>query len=580
MVNKVAVIAIVAILAVPILLGYGLSLQPTTHTEYKTDENPVIVSQLLQNGTTNSYVPSDIYKLNTTFANKTAYSPQYELEYTPITAIYESTSTNESSLKITHTQPASVPASHVLSNYNHYYSQFDYTYVAGTTYINAIVYHDVNGTSTQLIIYSLHSIFYNYSDDTMYYSFYQGGNGQISTAKVTKCTSIYYFQTGNNSDFSMNFWLNNKDGSNDQYVDLSAGFHFEGIGYNQYMIIMPNETREAVVTIDLDSVTDPNLTFNISVPLIGTYHFTKTTTGGKVSWTISKNSDGTSQNLYYDSSISHNTYQLRLVVQKIKSTVENGFHYTYYNNLARLSYVGEWPQLIGVANAYRTYNLDTYNNGYMTDSDPTRANLSLNIIQVTYPYPGTVPAKSPTLRMDYALYHAYDIPAIVNNTYNPADLKTNPSTLIKNPTYYGESIDFAGNNYPVDSNGNITLGTHKVSVNGLKLESVPVAGGYENKINGNTISTTAQPSAITFNGDWNATITTDSMSINTWESTEWLAGEFAWDGMDQNFLIVGMITSLAVFIGLGIYARKSNSRGVIPLMIVCGGAAMLFFVLL
>jgi hypothetical protein len=45
--------------------------------------------------------------------------------------------------------------------------------------------------------------------------------------------------------------------------------------------------------------------------------------------------------------------------------------------------------------------------------------------------------------------------------------------------------------------------------------------------------------------------------------------------MDDNFLIVGLITCLGVFIGLGIYARKTG-KGVIPLLIVCGGAAALF----
>ena len=84
---------------------------------------------------------------------------------------------------------------------------------------------------------------------------------------------------------------------------------------------------------------------------------------------------------------------------------------------------------------------------------------------------------------------------------------------------------------------------------------------------------------MTFVGKWAADITTSSMAASTYTKTEWTPGQFGWDGIDTNFLIVGMFTSLAAFIGLGIYARK-HGGGVIPLMIVCGGAAVLFFTMI
>jgi hypothetical protein len=105
-------------------------------------------------------------------------------------------------------------------------------------------------------------------------------------------------------------------------------------------------------------------------------------------------------------------------------------------------------------------------------------------------------------------------------------------------------------------------------------------GDYDNMIGGTIISTSATPSTITFNGTWSGSITTQSMESFTYTKPEWNAGSFAWDGMDQNFLIVGLVTCLGVFVALGIYAKKRGSGGIIPLMIAVGCAAMVFYIML
>lgn len=98
-------------------------------------------------------------------------------------------------------------------------------------------------------------------------------------------------------------------------------------------------------------------------------------------------------------------------------------------------------------------------------------------------------------------------------------------------------------------------------------------------INNVVVSTTPEPSTITFNGKWSLSIITTSQEQYEYTKTEWIAGSFAWDGIDHNFLMVGMLTCLGVFIALGIYGRRSGAK-VLPLMLVCGGAALLFFVML
>ena len=142
-----------------------------------------------------------------------------------------------------------------------------------------------------------------------------------------------------------------------------------------------------------------------------------------------------------------------------------------------------------------------------------------------------------------------------------------------------ETVDGITWTYTV-KNGNITLGAHSISVDGLIFSSVPNEyGTYDNKIGNTIVSTTATPSSIQFMGKWSASVSTASMSANTYTKTEWTPGEFGWDGLDQNFLMVGLLTSLGVFIALGIYIRRTKAA-LWPLLIVCGGAAMLFFCML
>ena len=235
-----------------------------------------------------------------------------------------------------------------------------------------------------------------------------------------------------------------------------------------------------------------------------------------------------------------------------------------YTRHLEFRYVGAWPSLIGEANYYNITDVQ-----YKV-SAPLFSGI---------PIGGSYAPYSPTMRVDAAEYRAMEYQIINDRTYSPADFKTNPSTTIDNVQIYGSSLDFGGNTYTV-SKGNITLGTHQIPVKGLVLSSVPNGNGeYDNKIGDTVISTTAAPSAIPFNGKWSASISTVAQEQYQYTKTEWIAGGFAWNGMDDNFLMVGLITSLGAFIALGIYARRSRAS-VWPLMLVCGGAAALFFIML
>ena len=310
-------------------------------------------------------------------------------------------------------------------------------------------------------------------------------------------------------------------------------------------------------TVDLSSVTDASYELYLGKTL------TKTTTDGVVKWTVS-GSGFDPFDLYYDQTSTNNTYQILFSADPNGWSVGSGIR--AYDMHTEFRYVGAWPSLIGEANYYQLYEVDT------VTTQVGDLNLSEFSIRADHEL-------TPIIRVDDAEYRAFEYPIILDATYDPASFKLNPSTTINNPTIYGHSIEFGGNTYVV-KNGNITIGTHQVAVKGLVLSSIPDGNGeYNNKIGDTVISTTAAPSAITFNGKWSASISTIGQEQYEYTKTEWIAGGFAWNGMDQSFLMVGLITSLGVFIALGIYARRSRAS-VWPLMLVCGGAAALFFIML
>lgn len=568
MVNKVAVIAIVAILAVPILIGFGMNLEPTTKTEYLADKDPVIVTELLQNDVGYSNVPANIYQLNSDFTTITGGD-------TPVSPVYNTISSNYSSFKYgklnytggNHPYWGGANGTAFI-NWQYVYVQTDW-FSGG--HMN-MKYMDQNNTLIEQVN-RIHTFYFDITESVIHYTYYLSainndnlGYGEITVLDYTDKFAMIY-----DAGFVSNFISIYRQPADNSYANISDGYYFSETPSDLWAINLPERTSSALMTINLDSITTNSYNCALRTDPGVNLTLQKRVNSGVTSWQV-KRGTTTIADLYYDQSRSDNTYQVLFQLNKVRSDFDdtNTAEYDYH---VEFRYVGSWPTTIGEANYYQKYEYDRT----FTQSS---SNPEIYLDRIRIGYDNNVVNRTPTIRMDAGMYAGMEFPVISNNTYDPVAFKTNPSTTIKDISRYGNSIIFAGNTYTVDSSGNITLGIHKVSLNGIVLDSVPVAGGYDNRINGTTISTTAQPSTIRFSGQWVANISTDSQSTNTYQTTVWHAGEFAWDGMDQNFLIVGLITSLGVFIGLGIYARKSNSKGVIPLMIVCGSAAALFFVML
>ena len=593
-VPKVAVIALVAIIAVPILLGYALNLDEVTVTDYELSGDPVNVTQLLNTETDYTYAHTDIFDMNT----KISLSGHYKNTRSSSTVeipVYENITTTNTSYNLMQTVYEGVSwtdYSQTLYPYQYVNEIFDYDPDNASVSIKFYCTDTVNGDEYFITENNVYSVYYqpDAPQRPIHIYRYESWNDNINSAsRNVKPYTLYYSKMEITTTGDVDVYLSYYD--NDKFADLGAGFYLvktplaQNQGYKP-SISLPEQTKQYTITVNLDSITDPNyaLHINLAPAIIGNtaniypVQLQKTTVGSNVTWTLTNELDSTAPvtTLYYDPSRSDNTYQITVSAENYYDETSGNY---YVNANVKASYVGGWPTVIGIANSYLDYDLD-----YILRDDPALVfAAALSVEDLTYDsiklYADNA-ARTPTMRVDDAIILAFTQQIMSNKTYTPADFRDNPSTVISDISRFGTSLTFGGNTYTV-TGGNIMLGTHQVSVRGLTLDSVPNSSGtgYDNRINGTVISTTADPSQIVFNGQWSASVSTTAQAATTYTKTEWIAGSFAWDGMDQNFLMAGLITSLGVFIALGIYGRRSGAR-VLPLMLVCGGAALLFFIMI
>lgn len=561
MVKKIAVIALVIIVACPILLGYAMNLNQTTVTDYKQSDDSVNISPLLWSGTNYTYAHADVYQLNTQtkWNNGKQLIPVYNFVSTNVTSYHLTIGSYKNAAWVNGIQS---------TVFDYFYQQFDYNY--NTSSLDVEVFGNVNGEADHSLgtIHNIHSFYY------------EMGAKKFSAEVYTSATTIAFL--GEASAEVSYIVLNTISGACDTYqayynvgntyADLAAGYYYTGNydGYNKF----PDHTRSALISINLDSITASTYRTTMSFGGTDNYYLDKSTVGGNVTWTVTSTSDPTDTfDLYYDPTRNDNTYQFYIDVVKTGEHVSGADTYYDYTSHREFRYIGGWPTLIGEANTYLTYSDD------VTISQNSNQG-EYYLTKIGFTNLNSFVGRSPTIRVDDAVFGAFTYQVMENRSFSPASYRSNPATTITDINQYGSSITFGGNTYTV-SKGNITLGSKQVPVKDLVFNSIPTVGAqYENRIGNTVISTTATPSDISFNGSWSASISITSMEPYTHTKTEWKAGEFGWDGIDQNFLMIGLLTCLGTFIALGIYARKTGSGGIIPLMIVTGCAAMLFFVML
>lgn len=185
-------------------------------------------------------------------------------------------------------------------------------------------------------------------------------------------------------------------------------------------------------------------------------------------------------------------------------------------------------------------------------------------------------------RVDSASVYSGDFAITQNYTLNMDSIwpSSDYTVAVTTVGIYGDSITFGGNTYPV-TNGTITVDGSKIRLLKAAFSSTYDADSstWSNTINGYEVSTSATASTITFGGDWSFTLQAYRMEEVTSTELVWQPGQFAWNGVDSSFALMGLITCVGVFIGLGMYGRRSGAK-VGTLMLICGGAALIFLALI
>lgn len=348
---------------------------------------------------------------------------------------------------------------------------------------------------------------------------YERADGQATTyADVLKG-----YTPAKSTNFAYDWWKPPAPVQNALFtVDLSTTL--DDIEYKLIVTDSSLESRHRTITLDREIVNDV------------------------ITWTI----DG--QTLVYDENAASNTYQIQ-----------------FSKTGATLYYVGDWPNFFGKANSYREWVIDF--------DDPILADQFIGGIR-------TIPSNGdyPTMRVDAAGVLASSSPAIVDYTYNPAQLlgTANVQTTIPSIAMYGKSLTFGGETYTV-TKGHIEVGTRSIDLVGTTFQTIVVNGQYEFRINGYTVGTSptvdASQSVLTFDGTWRAQVVSAPVTSETFTDHKWIPGAWGWKGLDANFALVGLLTCLVCFVGLGIYGKRSGSK-VGTLMIVCTGGALIFMALL
>lgn len=552
MVSKIAVMALVAVVAVPILLGYGLNINTEDRQVWAENDDPLNAKDYLQttfDATGITYTDADFYQMNSNIFYRQVYgSPLQHLKFYPW---YQQAGTVKTPIPIN--QSLRGPGNYYLPNNNGFTN--GQVFVSGeydaSNYYNIVFY--TNGAPSQTISHLDNVIF---EGTTAHYQYRDSGNALRGSTYTDAETSLIWSVGDPTCYFSYTY-------APDQiYANPAAGYRlnldgakwttgYYHIDVEYTLLEISKTTKSMLMTFDLSTLTDPDAQFRI-VCTLGEIYFKKTTTDSVVKWEytayVPNGSPMNYQEMYYNPLASSNTYQI----------------YINADYTGELRYIGAWTDTIGPATPFITTPFEIWHNPYL----PTSEHIS----------DMSIAGPTPVMRIDAARVGAYDYRVMEDAVYDPAVFRANPITTLTNGLRFGPSLEFGGNTYQV-TKGNITIGTHDFSLQGMTFESVQVGGQYENRINGNTVSTTATPSTITFNGKWLTDVTTESQAMITVSETKWEPGKFAWNGIDTDFKIAGLMASLGAFIGLAIYGRRSGTK-VMPLLVVCGGAALMFLVMI
>ena len=520
--KKIALIAVVLVVAVPILLGYAMAFEETERTVWK-ESNTRSISSVLYNDIKYDNLALNSYSLNSKIVLGDYYPEYVQIAQSPVTSLPIA---RESFTASDPFVPSGVG------------SVFFY----GDDTVSATIVHS-GGTAT-LDIGNM-----NFDGSTVF-----GTKSPLPLGyEYTGVTSVTF-----DGPYQTQYEV-----SSGSYADVTYGWrlnvnHLNSWGPDSLITYLELGTFTSIVmTMDFGEILE-----SLDPGSAATFRISSNATNDDLFLTVHRGSvSGESYlRVYYtptkyynapldDSDFSKNTYQFIMDLNKWEA-----------------HYVGKWPGIIGIAPSLgiwtieRTVSVDTFNQFRFIIDDAT---------------------ESPIMRFDSAIREGFSFPVITNQTYDPATLMTDRTTAsysisLADIGYVGTSIGWGGQTFDIHDDA-IVVNYKRIPLKSLVLESKFEDNTRTNSINGIDISTGAN--ILELNGTWGAIVSLSELESETSTAMEWQPGEFAWNGVDESFALIGLVSSVAIFIGLGMYGRRSGAK-VGMLMLITGCAAFIFLAMI
>ena len=540
MVNKIAVIAIVLIVAAPILIGYGMAFEEVNKSSWDPDGSPTLITDALLNDTSYNYTTLDTYS-----ENSSVYIPGYFNTGLGITPKYESTSVYQT----------------ILATQGIYNEVRTRTATANTTY-------DIYDTSQSAYIWELTSATFNITttvDVTFTYA-------DATTSTITGVTDLYsagstFIGYVGGSSFSVSDVASFSVSSNTTFIANQRVTITGNGGSGLYQGNTPNVaygwtfSEDALWGVPGNATSFAALTIDFS-DLEGTYQYTVTPTDGSDPQTVTivrHNTTSPSDPSYMTVNGEH--IYLNMEDDGTISEDMNVYQILFNMTSFTVNYIGKMPTIGTQAYAYSSVVV------------PYDVGVNSEIESISLP-------DGPVYRMDISTIRSNTYPIIHDKVYQFGTFSGYPSSsvVLSKPEIVGDSLTIAGETFTTSGNY-LTISGKKVLIDKLEIRSYLEDGVYHNTIGKYALPDTNIPLTITFNGIWYLGVNETPLKYNTWVSTEWQPGVFAWNGVDSSFALMGLITCVGVFIGLGMYGRRSGAK-VGTLMLICGGAALIFLALI
>ena len=542
MVSKITVIALVLIVACPILIGYGMAFEEHDKDVW-TSERTRSVNGLLNNDTAWTWTMANTYTMNglnvLCDVNGHQMTPHYNsIAASPITSIEVS--------QIAYSANATIS-------------------ISSTDY-GTVFFDDPSSAVTLHVTYLSGGVPTTFNQALTISASFSGGSLYGYYQTPLGVNVAYNFDDVQSFSFSKSVHVQqNVTGS---YADPAVGWTIDQLLYASYAQLpiywRPYSgfvTDMVVLTVDFGpsmATMTPGQNLGASIyavtngmttnhPIDVSMH--QTSAPGDDSWmTFNGTYVPTKQNIGGNFSSTGNVWQFVFTLDGVEAY-----------------YIGDWNDQIGRAKYYQFVDFPYE---YAADTDPRVTELR-----------GLALEDGLTYRVDYVHARSSSYAVATDVTWKPNDLLQDSQSSYRitlGDGQIGTSITWGGETYKI-TDGKITVGTVKYNVKDLELDSRYLDGTRTNYINGRQISTGANE--LQLGGSWTAIVNISELSYSTTKVTEWTPGKFAWNGVDQSFALMGLITCAAVFVGLGMYGARSGAK-VGKLMIICGCAAFVFLALM